>query len=143
MAETALLVFSWVSLCLAPGQSSSSSFSSSSSAPSLLGSFTWLRLARSPRSRPALRRRLFVNDLPGMIQLLLNLILSAIQTCLAEIDGVRQKRASGLNAARITAILQAHAFGLQEFRQIVVKLLFIDWSHKYLLFALTYCSVSR
>jgi hypothetical protein len=135
MAEHGLLVFSWVPLCLAPGQSSSSSFSSSSSAPSLLGSLIWLRLTRAARPRPALRRRLFVNDLPGMIQLLFNLIPRATQPRLAEIDGVRQKRASCLNAACITAILQAHTFRLQEFRQIVVKLLFIDWSHKYLLFA--------
>ena len=49
-----------------------------------------------------------MNDLTGVIQLLFDLGFGPIQSRLAEIDGVRQERASRVNAARVAAVLKIH-----------------------------------
>lgn len=79
-----------------------------------------------------------MDDLPGIIQLPFDFCFGSVQPSLAQIYCVGQEGTSGLNASSITAVLKVDAFDFEEFSQIIVKLIFIDLSHKMtLLFLLT------
>jgi hypothetical protein len=71
-----------------------------------------------------------VDDLAGLIQLLLDFCLGTVQPSLAEIDRVSEEGTSRLDATGIAAVLKADSFDFEEFPQVIVKLIFIDLSHK-------------
>ena len=133
MAGLRLLVFSWVTPRFGlPGHAAGAS-------SSILGRRFDVGFRGSPRSFSSLcplgpflpfRRRLIVNDLAGMIELLLDLCLGPGQSSLAEIDRISQEGASRLDAPGVAALLKTHAFAFEELPQIIIKLIFVDWSHK-------------
>ncbi len=75
-----------------------------------------------------------MNDLTGVLKLLFDFLPGAVDAGLAQVNCVRQKGTSGLNAAAVTPVLQIHAFCFEKFAEVVVKLFFIYLFHKVVFF---------
>src|SRR3954462_8189601 len=86
------------------------------------------RRTRIPRP---LRRGLLMNDLADAVEVLVQRILGAFESALAEVDRVGQDFAGFLHALRIAARFQLNAFAFEERVKVFVNFVFINWFHKF------------
>jgi len=55
-----------------------------------------------------------VNDLAGLIKLFFDLGFGALQSGLAKVYGISEKRTSGVDAAAVAPVLEVDSFGFEE-----------------------------
>ena len=70
-----------------------------------------------------------MNDLPHLINPFVQAGLRPFETRLAQVNGVRQHRATCMDSFAVTPFLQLDALALQEMRQLLVKLFFSNRFH--------------
>src|SRR5262245_13535549 len=71
-----------------------------------------------------------MDHVPDLFKPLVNSSLGPLDARLAEVDGVGQERASGMDSLGITAFLQLNAFAFEKLTEVFVKFVFLNRFHK-------------
>ena len=71
-----------------------------------------------------------MNDLPHPVHFAFDLGPGPFQSCLAQVDGVRQHRTAGMDSLGIGPFRELNSLAFQELGQIFVKFVFLYVFHK-------------